>query len=189
MQPSDDVVFARQMQQLREALGWSQGELARRMVEAGFPNYSQMTVSRTEKAARPIRLSEARVIAQILGSSVDEMLRTEQDADAVHRTLLDARSALIDAQEELTKARASWVKATATAQGALRVAERPRDGGDPRTEGYIDVLVGDIERLIRYSPEDRARAEAARDRAAAEGRGVVAASIDAALRELDDPRA
>lgn len=52
---------------LREERGWSQSELARRMVEAGWPKYTQMTVSRTEKGERPIRLNEVEALAQVFG--------------------------------------------------------------------------------------------------------------------------
>jgi|GEM_PF-1258091 Helix-turn-helix. len=52
---------------LREERGWSQSELARRMVEAGWPKYTQMTVSRTEKGDRPIRLNEAESLANVFG--------------------------------------------------------------------------------------------------------------------------
>lgn len=74
----DEANFARRMGELRAENGMSQSELARRMVERGFDSYSQMTVSRTEKGERPIRLTEARVIAEILGSTVEEMIRGTQ---------------------------------------------------------------------------------------------------------------
>ncbi|MEV7757880.1 helix-turn-helix transcriptional regulator [Microbacterium sp. NPDC089180] len=82
----DDLNFARNVAMLRERQGMSQSELARRMVERGFDSYSQMTVSRTEKGQRPVRLGEARVLAEILGSRVFDMTRgsaTEQIIGAV----------------------------------------------------------------------------------------------------------
>lgn len=50
---------------LREERGWSQSELARHMVDAGWSKYTQMTVSRTEKGERPIRLDEVAALADI----------------------------------------------------------------------------------------------------------------------------
>ena len=50
---------------LREERGWSQSELARRMAERGWDKYTQMTVSRTEKGERPIRLNEAQGLADL----------------------------------------------------------------------------------------------------------------------------
>ncbi|MGP6171032.1 helix-turn-helix transcriptional regulator [Microbacterium sp. A204] len=73
--PQDEENFARRMAELRVQQEMSQSELARKMVEAGFDTYSQMTVSRTEKGDRPIRLGEARVLAKILDSSVEQMTR------------------------------------------------------------------------------------------------------------------
>lgn len=58
---------------LREERGWSQSELARRMVDAGWPRYTQMTVSRTEKGERPIRLNEAEALAEVFGISLYEL--------------------------------------------------------------------------------------------------------------------
>ncbi|MDQ0117444.1 transcriptional regulator with XRE-family HTH domain [Pseudarthrobacter defluvii] len=58
---------------LREERGWSQSELARRMTEAGWPKYTQMTVSRTEKGERPIRLNEAEALAQVFGIEMFEL--------------------------------------------------------------------------------------------------------------------
>lgn len=52
---------------LREERGWSQSEVARRMVERGWQKYTQMTVSRTEKGERPIRLNEAQALADLFG--------------------------------------------------------------------------------------------------------------------------
>lgn len=75
---NDEENFARRMAELRTMLNLSQSELARKMVENGFDTYSQMTVSRTEKGERPVRLNEARTLAEILGSSVDSMTRGTQ---------------------------------------------------------------------------------------------------------------
>lgn len=58
---------------LREERGWSQSELARRMAEAGWPKYTQMTVSRTEKGERPIRLNEAESLAEVFGVELFEL--------------------------------------------------------------------------------------------------------------------
>jgi transcriptional regulator with XRE-family HTH domain len=71
----DEANFARRMAEMRSSAGMSQSELARQMVERGFASYSQMTVSRTEKGERPIRLSEARAIAELLGVRLDDMTR------------------------------------------------------------------------------------------------------------------
>lgn len=66
--PSDDDLERRAVEtliSLREERGWSQSELARKMVDAGWTTYNQMTVSRTEKGDRPIRLNEIAALADI----------------------------------------------------------------------------------------------------------------------------
>lgn len=75
MERDDESNFVRRMIELRKRADMSQTDLARKMVERGFDSYSQTTVSRTEKGERPIRLGEARVLAEILDSSIDEMTR------------------------------------------------------------------------------------------------------------------
>lgn len=75
MERDDELNFAGRMVELRAALGMSQSELARRMVERGYESYSQTSVSRTEKGDRPIRLGEARALAEILGSDIESMMR------------------------------------------------------------------------------------------------------------------
>lgn len=83
MKHDDEANFSRRMSELRSARKMSQSELARRMAERGFENYSQMTVSRTEKGERPIRLGEARAIAEILESRVDAMTRDPRAAELI----------------------------------------------------------------------------------------------------------
>lgn len=72
--PRDERSFVENMKRAREDRGWTQTELARRMVEAGWGSYTQMTVSRTEKFERPLRLGEARTLAEIFESRLEEMI-------------------------------------------------------------------------------------------------------------------
>lgn len=96
MDRDDEANFARRMVEYRTALGLSQSELARKMVERGFDHYSQMTVSRTEKGERPIRLGEARVLSEILGASLQSMMRGTAQAEYVNRVRA-TQTSLIDA--------------------------------------------------------------------------------------------
>lgn len=80
----------------REALGWSQSELARRMNDAGWPKYSQITVARTEDSSRGTRLDEALALANVLGADMPSMLEPSGHAAAVGQlraVLHDARAA------------------------------------------------------------------------------------------------
>lgn len=80
----------------REAQGWSQSELARRMNDAGWAKYSQMTVARTEDNSRAVRLDEAMTLAYVLGADMPSMLEPSGHAAAVGQlraALQDARAA------------------------------------------------------------------------------------------------
>lgn len=77
----------------REALGWSQSELARRMNDVGWPKYSQITVARTEDSTRGTRLDEALALAHVLEVDVPAMLQPPGHTAAVG----NLRSALQEA--------------------------------------------------------------------------------------------
>ncbi len=95
---------------LREERGWSQSELARKMVDAGWPKYTQMTVSRTEKGERPIRLDEADALASVFGidlynlwtprrqrlyfTSSEQVSRLAADLETLIERYLDAQATL-----------------------------------------------------------------------------------------------
>lgn len=97
---ADEQRFAANLLYLRESRGWSQTELARQMVAAGWDAYNQMTVSRTEKGERPIRLSEARALANIMETSMERMV-SESDQLRDHHRLLDAHLAVDDSMRDV----------------------------------------------------------------------------------------
>jgi transcriptional regulator with XRE-family HTH domain len=74
----EEANFIANMKELREAQGWSQGELAKRMRDAGWSGFHQTTISRIEKGERPVRLGEARGIADALGTLVGPMLLADE---------------------------------------------------------------------------------------------------------------
>jgi transcriptional regulator with XRE-family HTH domain len=76
------ALFGANQRRFREAYGWSQSELARRMVEAGWPKYSQVAVSRTEEGARAVRLDEAVSIARLFNRKLQDLLDPKDVIDA-----------------------------------------------------------------------------------------------------------
>ncbi|MBO0596470.1 helix-turn-helix transcriptional regulator [Nesterenkonia sp. E16_7] len=70
----EELRFREALNSLRREQDMSQGELARRMVEEGWEQFNQATVSRIEKGTRPVRLGEARALARVLGTEVGYML-------------------------------------------------------------------------------------------------------------------
>lgn len=102
-------VFGANLRQMREARGWSQSELARRMrEEAGWKKYSQMGVSRTEDNLRSVRLDEAVALASVLGVSVERLLTGEPVRKEI-LILEESAQALIDAWKGTIEAVASLV--------------------------------------------------------------------------------
>ena len=87
-----DEAFAANVKATRERLGWSQGELARRVSDAGWTNFHQTTISRIEKAERAVRLSEAQGIADVLRTTVDRLLQEPKHVRNLRR-LTDAHAA------------------------------------------------------------------------------------------------
>lgn len=91
--------FALSMAALRQALGYSQNELARRLRDRGL-QFHQVTVQRVESMDRSIRLDEAFVIADELGVTLEVMVRDEASAPAqAFSHLADSRMRIKDFAE------------------------------------------------------------------------------------------
>ena len=58
---------------LRDARGWSQGQLASALRSEGLP-WSQGTLSKVETGQRPIRLSEVPKLVAVLGATISDLL-------------------------------------------------------------------------------------------------------------------
>src|ERR1700760_1636093 len=81
-----DELFAAAVREARERRKMSQGELARRMADRGFPYYQQ-TVRRIEDGRRKVSVGEAKSLAQILETTIDQLPWPTQEASAA--ALLD----------------------------------------------------------------------------------------------------
>lgn len=66
--------FAREVRRRRELRGLSQTDLALQLRDRYGLKFHQATIDRVEKAVRPCRLDEVYAIAEVLGSTVDDML-------------------------------------------------------------------------------------------------------------------
>lgn len=69
-----DELFGLEVQAQREDKGWSMTEFATRLSNAGLTNFHPTTIGRMERGERPVRLSEAVVIGQVLGSRLDDLI-------------------------------------------------------------------------------------------------------------------
>lgn len=69
-----DELFGLEVQAQRESKGWSMTEFAAMLSAAGLSNFHPTTVGRMERGERPVRLNEAVIIAQVLGSTLDDLV-------------------------------------------------------------------------------------------------------------------
>lgn len=114
--------FALRMRHLREANGWSQAELARRVSEVSGSSVNSSTITRWERNADPagsgargIRLRDAAYIARAFAVDVDEMIYPDAAAIREAREAAEkfraAQEALDQARSEANKAQAAWNEA------------------------------------------------------------------------------
>lgn len=168
--PSPEQRFAENLRAMREALGWNQSELARRLGEAGLDGFHQTTISRVEKGERPIRLGEATVVAQVLGVPVERLTGDGADLAAlagIRTNLARVRSA----ERDLYRALAAFDDSVQRLRGAVGDPDPMADGwthspwralGEgPETlndEGYEGEAIGTSTRLGRsmLTQEERA---------------------------------
>lgn len=67
-----EQVVGQRLRQVREALNWSQADLAAGMDGLGYA-WHQTTVAKTEAARRPLRVDELVALAEVLGVSIDAL--------------------------------------------------------------------------------------------------------------------
>ncbi len=149
-----DEKFGQAVQDARESRGWSMTRLAAKLDEAGLGNFHAATVGRMERAQRPVRLSEAVVIADVLGKSLEDLLggpnealRVAQDFFADLVETRRARSRIGDSLED-------WMTQKAVlAERAKRVHDYGVDRIEEEAEGFRDTLEAAEELLAETSGE------------------------------------
>ncbi len=145
MQPNAANVastFASRVRQVREARGWSQEELARRLAEIG-PRLGPTAITRLERGDRAVRVEEAVAIARALMTPLNALLQPVDGAELEHVNRLMRRYEQLSAmrakaQEELDDLYDELVDAFAKYP---TVADSFRRGmGHPANKGWRDVL-------------------------------------------------
>lgn len=121
-------IFGTNVRRIREMKEWSQSELARRMVDAGWSNYRQMTVSRTEDGTRTPRLDEAIALAAVFACRLEDLL----SSGSTYQQILAKVGAAEEIREELS----------GYEEEALEASFR------------LGVLLNDLERLITTNDDD-----------------------------------
>jgi hypothetical protein len=117
----DDEAFAVNLRRRRQLQEVSQGELARRMMERGFPFYQQ-TIRRIEDHTRKVSVGEGKALAQILDTTLDLLTSPPEEADAVN-SVVAAASAVTFHGQGVSRSVAALLAARDHAEKVLRETE------------------------------------------------------------------
>jgi transcriptional regulator with XRE-family HTH domain len=146
----------------REALGMSQGELARQMAAHGWPYYPQ-TVHRVESTQRKISIGEGAALAKILRTSLDRLTWPKAEIDSV--AALDSSVArVLKGHEQVT----AWARELIFALNQLRGhVARAEEAGYHGSDRVRLIAQEDAVKALSLTPES-AVDEALADHEAAE---------------------
>lgn len=111
-----DQNVAANVRRLRELAGLKQAELVDQLRKDGLEDWHPTTLSRTESGERPVRLSEAHVLARVLGVSVADLgigfspeARAVEDMEASLQYVARTRAAYVTALGEYVGAWQAFV--------------------------------------------------------------------------------
>lgn len=155
-----DQNVARNVKRLREQSGLIQSELVTKLREHGLKDWHPTTLSRTESGDRPVRLSEAHVLARVLGTTIEDLgvnyspeVRAVEAAEASLQEVARTRSVFVTARSRYVEA---WDAFTDSIRAGAEAAE-----GDQVLGRRIRSAV---ERAAAVKPSEHDIAEAADDR-------------------------
>lgn len=127
--------FRINMRAHREANGWSQGELSRRLQDAGWPVFHQTTITRIESGVRAVKLDEATVIADVLG--VDLLMMTY---DVDEYLLRSAEKAIWEQRADLGRQGNLYFQQQLRLR---RIAEEYAKSADPGSLERINMMLAE----------------------------------------------
>ena len=161
-----DELFAAAVREARERRKMSQGELARRMADRGFPYYQQ-TVRRIEDGRRKVSVGEAKALAQILETTIDQLTWPTQEASAAAQLDMNITRAG-QAYEEIGR----WTGTLMWALGQLETTVANTMGMTFHEPRKMQILLREAEAVLKFTPEGavasmRAAREAEREAALA----------------------
>jgi transcriptional regulator with XRE-family HTH domain len=142
-----DERFATNIREIRQRKKMSQGELARRMAEQGYPYYQQ-TVRRIEDGTRKVSVGEAVALGQILSSTVDRLTWPGREASAAG--LLDmTMGRLNEAWSQIERGTAAMLWNLGQLQGVVASVEKD----DYLGSATIRNLVKEAKEFLKWTPE------------------------------------
>lgn len=153
---SPEHVVGRRVKALRIARGWSQQELATRMVNQGH-GWRQTTVAKTEAADRPIRVNEIQGLAHVFGVQMTDLLTVPiADVDVANAAALlaDMRAVATAARQRLDEFEREHAKVTVELEAARAdVARIERELQDRRAEYEEAVKVAEEREALEVDGE------------------------------------
>lgn len=81
MTAEDDKNIGRNLKKYRLAAGLSQVQLALQLMQAGFEGVHPQTILKIERGQRPLRLTEARIVADVFDIPLNYLYETSKDAE------------------------------------------------------------------------------------------------------------
>lgn len=135
-----ELAFAREIARRRELRGWTLADMATALQREGIDYANTMTVSRSEKLQRPIRMNEAIAYARIFRTSVDQLTSTSAFDGEVA-----AANELVDMSTDFIN---TVIKNVGYVHWNWQAAKRVRD----------ELLAHDETELTKEQQDSRARA-------------------------------
>lgn len=143
----EDEWLAANVRERRTALGLSQGEVARRMSELGWPWYQQ-TVRRIEDGSRKAGAGEAKALSRILGTTVDRLMMPGREASTAGVLEMTAH-AVFSAWENL----AGWTEGLESAQRRLKHAVDEAELGPYADSPLVAGLLTEARQALSLTAE------------------------------------
>lgn len=145
-----DASFAAAVRGYRESRGWTQSELAARMVEiGGVPDATQVLVSRIEAGKRAIRLTEAHALARVFGVSVEDMTAESEAARLLAVDQRRARESFVRFREATAHVAQWQIKL----QGDAEIVRAEFDSSAPS----LSLLLSNVDNFVSYDLAAEAR--------------------------------
>jgi transcriptional regulator with XRE-family HTH domain len=143
-----DERFATNIREERGRQKLSQGELARRMADRGFPYYQQ-TIRRIEEGRRKVSVGEAKALADILETTVDRLTWPGRAASAAG--LMDMTTARgLDGWEQIVDGTTELLWAQYQLEVSIAEAERAGYYGSEK----VRLITDEARAVMDLMPED-----------------------------------
>lgn len=161
---TDDRTIGQNLKRYRNAAGLSQSQLALQLLQAGFEGIHPQTVLKIERGERPLRLTEARIVAEVFDIPLNYLYETSEEAEdeldglrrerAISLGVHNLRKAVTDLQAA-QDAGEEWLEAhprskTIAAYGIRQVLDR---------SDILEIVNKHVDHHRREKEENRAKTQ------------------------------